>query len=79
MYISYFGHTRTRHQSLSVMINHTKVHHPPETKRKASKMSHHTHGSSLKKNREKRGEDDKSKSIDDGQVLLFTHAHGQSI
>ena len=24
-------------------------------------------------------EDDKSKSIDDGQVLLFTHAHGQSI
>jgi hypothetical protein len=31
------------------MINHTKAHHPPETKRKASKVSHHTHGSSLKK------------------------------
>ena len=30
------------------------------------------------KKREK-GEDDKSKSIDDGQVSLFTHAHGQSI
>ena len=74
MYISYFGHTHTRHQSLSVMINHTKAHHPPETKRKTSKVSHHTHVSSLKKR-----EDDKSKSIDDGQVSMFTLAHGQSI
>ena len=28
--------------------------------------------------RRKKGEDDKSKSIDDGQVSLFTHAHDQS-
>ena len=28
---------------------------------------------------QKKGEDDKSKSIDDGQVLLFTRAHDQSI
>ena len=34
---------------------------------------------SKKKEKKRRGEDDKSKSIDDGQVSLFTHAHGQSI
>ena len=28
--------------------------------------------------REDKGKDDKSKSIDDGQVSLFTHAHDQS-
>ena len=76
MYISYLGHTRTRHQSLFVMTN-TKAHHPPETKRKASKVSHHTHGFLFKK-KKKRGEDDKSKNIDDGQVPMFTLAHGQS-
>ena len=75
MYISYLGHTRTRHQSLAVMT-HTKAHHPPETRRKARKVRYHTHGSSLKK--KKRGEDDKSKNIDDGQVPMFTLAHGQS-
>jgi len=42
-------------------------------------VSHHTHGALLKKKKKRRGEDDKSKSIDDGQVSLFTHAHGQSI
>ena len=46
------------------MINHTKL------------VSHHAHGSLFKK---KKGEDDKSKSIDDGKVLLFTRAHDQSI
>ena len=35
--ISYFDHTRKRYQLLSVMINHTKAHHPPETKRKQVK------------------------------------------
>ena len=34
MHISYSDHTHTRHQSLFVMINHIKAHHPPETKRK---------------------------------------------
>ena len=34
---------------------------------------------SKKREKKRRGEDDKSKSIDDGQVSLFTHAHGQSI
>ena len=33
----YFDHTRTWHQSLSVMVNHTKARHPPETKRKQVK------------------------------------------
>ena len=47
-------------------------------KKKISKVSHHTHESLLKK-RERRGEDDRCKGIDDGQVSLFTHAHGQSI
>ena len=37
MHIPYFDHTRTRHQSLSIMINHTKARHPPETKRKQVK------------------------------------------
>ena len=32
-----------------------------------------------RRERKRRGEDDKSKGIDDGQVSLFTHAHGQSI
>jgi hypothetical protein len=31
-----------------------------------------------KKKEKKRGEDDKSKSIDDGQVSLFTPTHDQS-
>ena len=80
MHISYSDHTRTRHQSLFIMINHMKAHHPPETKRKTSEVSHHTHESLFKKKEKKRrGEDDKRKSIDDGQVSLFTHAHGQSI
>ena len=78
MHISYLDHTHTRHQSLSVMINSTKAHHPPETKRKASKVSHHTHGFLFKKKEKKRGEDDKSKNIDDGQVPMFTLAHGHS-
>ena len=56
-------------------MTNTKAHHPPETKRKASKVSHHTHGFVFKK---KRGEDDKSKNIDGGQVPMFTLAHGQS-
>jgi hypothetical protein len=30
------------------------------------------------KKRGKRGEDDKGKNIDDGQVPMFTLAHGQS-
>ena len=29
--------------------------------------------------KKEKGEDDKIKSIDDGQVSLFTHAHDQSI
>ena len=37
MHIPYFDHTRTRHQSLSIMINHTKARHPPETKQKQVK------------------------------------------
>ena len=37
MHIPYFDHTRTRHQSLSIMINHTKARHPRETKRKQVK------------------------------------------
>ena len=37
MRIPYFDHTRTRHQSLSIMINHTKARHPPEIKRKQVK------------------------------------------
>ena len=37
MHIPYFDHTRTRHQSLSIMINHTKARHPPESKRKQVK------------------------------------------
>ena len=57
-------------------MTNTKAHHPPKTKRKASKVSHHTHGFLFKK--KKRGEDDKSKNIDDGQVPMFTLAHGQS-
>ena len=31
------------------------------------------------KKKKRRGEDDKSKTRDDRQVLMFTHAHGQSI
>ena len=34
--------------------------------------------SSKTKKKERKGKDDKSKSINDGQVLLFTHAHDQS-
>ena len=49
MHIPYFDHTCTRHQSLSVMINHTKARYPPETKK--SKVSHHAHGSLFKKKR----------------------------
>ena len=37
MHIPYFDHIRTRHQSLSIMINHTKARHPPETKQKQVK------------------------------------------
>ena len=76
MHIPYFDHTRTRHQSLSIMINHTKARHPPETKRKQVKWVIMLMDPCSKK---KKGEDDKSKSIDDGQVLLFTRAHDQSI
>ena len=76
MHISYFDHTRTWHQSLSVMINHTKAHHPPETKRKQVKWVIMLMDPCSKK---KKGKDDKSKSMDDGQVSLFTHAHDQSI
>ena len=48
---------------------------------KTSKVSHHAHGSLFEKNRgrRKKGEDEKSKSIDDVQVSLFTHAHDQGI
>ena len=76
MHISYSDHTRTRHQSLSIMVNHTKGSSSPENKKKTSKVSHHTHGSLFAKKREK---DDKSKSIDDGQVSMFTLADDQSI
>jgi len=41
-------------------------------------MSHHAHESLFKKKEKKRGEDDKSKSIDDEQVSLTTLAHDQS-
>ena len=34
--------------------------------------------SKKKEKNERKGKDDKSKSIDDGQVSLFTHAHDQS-
>ena len=37
VHISYFDHTCTRHQSPPVMVNRTKAHHPPETKRKQVK------------------------------------------
>ena len=37
MHTLYYDHTRTRHQSLSIMVNHIKAHHPPETKRKQVK------------------------------------------
>ena len=33
----------------------------------------------LKKREKERREDDKNKSINGGQVSLFTHAHGQGI
>ena len=45
MHIPYFDHTRTRHQSLSIMVNHTKGSSSPWNKKKTSKVSHHTHGS----------------------------------
>ena len=54
MYISYFDHTRTRCQSLSIMINYTKAHHPPETEKKTSKVSHRAHGSLSLKNKERK-------------------------
>ena len=57
MHISYSDHTRTRHQSLSVMVNRTKAHHPPETKRKTSEVSHHTHESLFKKKEREREEE----------------------
>ena len=37
MQILYFDHTHARHQPLSVMNNHAKARHPPETKRKQEK------------------------------------------
>ena len=37
MHIPYFDYTRTRHQSLSIVINHTKAPHPPEKERKQEK------------------------------------------
>ena len=50
-------------------MTHTKAHHPPEIKRKTSTVSHNAHGCLSKKKRKgEKGEDDKSKSIDDGQV-----------
>ena len=43
-------------------------------------MSHQAHDSLLKKREEEgKGEDDKSKSINDGHVSLLTPAHDQSI
>ena len=59
------------------MVNHTKAHHPPETKRKQVKWVIILMDPCSKK--KERGEDDTSKSINDGQVSLFTDAHGQSI
>ena len=58
------------------MINSTKAHHPPETKMKASKVTHHTHGSLFKKKRRREGKMIRAK-IYDGQVSMFTLAHGQ--
>ena len=57
MHISYFDRTHTWHQSMSVMINHTKAHHPPETKRKQVKWVIMLMDPRLKK---EKGEDDKS-------------------
>ena len=56
------------------MINHTKARHPPETKRKQVKWVIMLMDPCSKK----RGKDDKSKSKDDGQVSLLSHAHYQS-
>ena len=53
-----------------------KAHHPPEIKR--NKKSESLYSWILVQKKE-RGEDDTSKSINDGQVSLFTDAHGQSI
>ena len=58
------------------MNNLAKARHPPE---KNKKVSHHAHGSLFEqKKKGRKGKDDKSKSIDDGQVSRFTHAHDQS-
>ena len=73
----YFDHTRTRHLPLSVMSNLAKARHPPETNKKESESSCSWILVRVKK-RERKGKDDKSKSIADGQVSLFTHAHDQS-
>jgi len=58
------------------MIIVQKLVIPVKEKEKKQEMSHHAHGSLLKK---RRGEDDKSKSIDDGQVSLPTPAHDQIV
>ena len=55
----------------------TKAHHPPKIKRKQVKWFIILMNPCQKK--ERRGEDDRSKNINDGQVSLFTHEHGQSI
>ena len=78
LHIPHFDHTRTRHQSLSVMINHTKAHHSPETKRKQVKWVIMLMDPCSKKREREKGEDDKSKSIDDEQVSLTTLAPDQS-
>jgi len=48
----------------------------PLKQKENKKVSHHAHESLFEQ--KKRGKDDKSKSIDDGQVSLFTHAHDKS-
>ena len=76
MHTLYFDHTRTRHQSQSVSHEDlAKARHPPEKKKKTRKWVIMLMNPCSSK---KKGKDDKSKSIDDGQVSLFTHAYDQS-
>ena len=78
MHTLYFDHTRTRHQSQSVSHEDlAKARHPLEKKKKTRKsviMLMNPCSSKKKKKKKERG-----KSINDGQVSLFTHAHDQNI
>ena len=79
MHTLYFDHTRTQHQSLFVSQEDLeKALTPLKRKRKKESESSCSWILVRAKKKKRKGKDDKSKSIDDGQVSLFTHAHDQS-